>query len=142
MIGTLPNGVNATLVDDGAGMVTLVINRIKLPQWTGGVSGVWDTTTLNWFDSYNLANTTYDDGSPLWFDDSATGPTAITLDTVVAPSEILERPRSSVAPLRSTRSPTRAAPARSARLLPTPPTWCSAGPPSSTTALPPPPTAA
>jgi autotransporter-associated beta strand protein/T5SS/PEP-CTERM-associated repeat protein len=89
VIGTLPNGVNATLVDDGAGLVTLVINRIKLPQWAGGINGTWDTTTLNWFDSYNVANTNYDDGSPLLFDDTATGPTAITLDAVVAPSELL-----------------------------------------------------
>lgn len=162
VLGTLPNGVVATLNDNGTGLVSLNVTSASLPKWDGtnesgltksattvefssdvtvtdatgiaigqpvrgtgipsgttvlgisgttitlsqgatasgtGVSllfvttagtneGVWDFVTENWIDQITNTSTLYADPSPVLFDDSATGPTAVTLNTTVAPSAV------------------------------------------------------
>ena len=56
--------------------------------WSGTVSGVWDiNTTANWTVLGNPV--TYQDGSNVQLDDTATGSTAITLNTTVNPLSLL-----------------------------------------------------
>jgi len=85
VLGKLPLGVSATLTDDGAGLVSLNVTSIDFPLWQGTVDGNWDTTTGNWMDQLTSMPLIYQNPLPAAFDDSATGPTAITLNTVVAP---------------------------------------------------------
>ena len=97
VLGTLPNGVVATLVDDGAvGSVYLNVTSVSLPKWKGTAddatpNGTWDiATTANWTDQVSGNPTTYADGAPVLFDDSApdAGTTAVTLDAAVAPGSV------------------------------------------------------
>jgi autotransporter-associated beta strand protein/T5SS/PEP-CTERM-associated repeat protein len=88
VLGDLPAGASAKLTDNGAGLVTLEITALSFPRWTGNIDGVWDTTKANWIDLQTLAPTTYADPAPVVFDDQATGGTAITLNTTVAPSDV------------------------------------------------------
>ena len=56
--------------------------------WTGAVSGAWDiNASANWAVLGNPVN--YQDGSSVQFDDSASGTTAVTLNTVVSPSSLV-----------------------------------------------------
>lgn len=162
-LGSLPNGVIATLVDDTVnGLLSLNITSVALPEWDGtnevlvsttgdttldsadvtvlsatgiivgqpvrgeGIpagttvaaitgtvvtlsapatatgtavnlgfvatagtnEGIWDTTTQNWIDQVSLASSVYANPNPVVFSDTATGPTAITLDGTVAPSDV------------------------------------------------------
>jgi fibronectin-binding autotransporter adhesin len=162
VLGTLPNGVVATLNDNGTGLVSLNVTSASLPKWDGtnesgltktgnttdgspdivvtdatgiaigqpvrgtgvpsgttvsaitgttitlsngvtgtatGVSflfvttagtneGVWDFVTENWFEQITNSSSLYADPAPVLFDDTATGPTAVTLNTTVAPSSV------------------------------------------------------
>ena len=87
-LGRLPNGVSATLSDDGAGTVTLEITDITFPSWTGNVDGVWDTTIENWEDLLTFTPITYTDPAPVVFGDFGFE-TAVTLDITVAPADVL-----------------------------------------------------
>ena len=99
VLGTLPSGVVATLVDDpnyfgtDDGAVYLDVTGVASPVWTGtdglGTNdGVWDQVTQNWADQVTFDPTTYSDGNPVLFDDNASGPTAVTLNETVAPASI------------------------------------------------------
>ena len=93
LLGTLPNGVVATLVED-AGLLSLNVTSASLPRWTGGsagvpADGVWDLgITANWTDMVTNTASTYTDPAPVLFDDTATGQTVMTLDVTVAPSKV------------------------------------------------------
>jgi len=165
VLGTLPNGVVASLVDDTiGGLVYLNITSVALPEWDGtnvpkyvktgdlttglfdvvvsdatnivvgqkafGVGipagatvtaisgltitldqaatatssgttvifsagagtndGVWDVnTTQNWVDQVTTNLSVFKNANPVLFSDLATGPTAVTLDTTVSPSEVV-----------------------------------------------------
>ena len=88
VLGHLPEGVSATLTDNGSGLVTLDVTNISFPKWTGAVDGVWDTTTQNWSDLLTLLPSLYADPVPVVFDDSAAANTAITLNIPVAPDSV------------------------------------------------------
>lgn len=88
VLGSLPDGVNATLNDNGTGTVTLNVTSISFPRWSGDQSGVWDTVTQNWTDLLTSLPTLYADPAPVVFDDGATGTTTITLDGPVAPAAV------------------------------------------------------
>ena len=84
-LGTLPDGVIATLQDSGS-LLYLDITRANDPYWTGTSSSAWNTTDANWKNQYGDAATTYADPDPALFDDRvAAGPTNITLNTTVTP---------------------------------------------------------
>jgi fibronectin-binding autotransporter adhesin len=64
---------------------TLFLNVTALAHvWVGNVDGNWDITTANW--KFNGIAGTFTNGAPAFFDDSATGPTDITLTQPVSPS--------------------------------------------------------
>ena len=86
VLGTLPPGVVATLVDTGTS-VHLNVTSVALRLWVGGISGAWDiNTTVNWHDPIAVAGSKYIDGSTVIFDDSATGITAVVLNATATPS--------------------------------------------------------
>ncbi len=92
VLGTLPLGVTATLVDDNNGLVSLNITSAALPVWKGEVgdtpNGNWDTTTQNWQNFVTSLPIAYSDGNPALFDDAAFGATDIVLNGTVAPGSV------------------------------------------------------
>ncbi len=85
VLGNLPFGVNATLTDNGAGLVSL---SIKALVWDGTEDGFWDTTTQNWIDQATSSPAFYQDPIPVTFDDNASGPTALILNIPVSPTNV------------------------------------------------------
>jgi autotransporter-associated beta strand protein len=62
-------------------------------KWTGQTNGVsvgaWDLkTTTNWVNSTNGAIESYQDGSPVTFDDSAAGATSVSLQSAFSPASV------------------------------------------------------
>ena len=57
-------------------------------SWTGANNSTWDTTTLNnWFQ--NGASAVYaNNGTPAFFDDTATGSTSVTIGALVTPPNV------------------------------------------------------
>ena len=88
-LGTLPAGMQATLVNNAAAnQIDLLVSSVPVRRWQGGASAAWNTTAANWLDSFSGpgATVTFTDGDgPVIFNDTATGPTAVTLDVAVAP---------------------------------------------------------
>ena len=89
-LGTLPAGVQATLVDNtGAKTLYLNITSVGLPRWDGTVNGNWDiNATQNWIEQSTGLPSVYKDGAPALFDDQATGTTTVNLTTTVQPSGV------------------------------------------------------
>lgn len=90
VLGTIPDGVVATLNDNGTNLVSLNVTRVNDAYWTGAVDSNWDTATANWKDDYSETASIYQDGDPVMFDDRviAAGPAiSVTLDTTVAPGD-------------------------------------------------------
>jgi fibronectin-binding autotransporter adhesin len=89
VIGSLPVGVQAHLATNGTA-IDLVITSAGSPRWDGTVvGGVWDIdTTMNWIDLGTLTPTTYRQGNPVMFDDSAAGTTTVNLGTTVNPGKV------------------------------------------------------
>ena len=87
-LGVLPDGVVATLDDNGTDLVSLNVTRVNDAYWTGAISTSWDTTTANWNDDYAETSSTYADGDPVMFDDRVidVGPeVSVMLLNTVAP---------------------------------------------------------
>jgi autotransporter-associated beta strand protein len=88
VLGSLPPGETGYLSNAG-GLVSLVITSAGAPRWNGNINGVWDiSTTANWIDLISGNPTTYHNGEPVLFDDTATGTTNVTLNVTVSPGSI------------------------------------------------------
>lgn len=88
VLGTLPNGVVATLSDVG-GLVSLNVTSVAIPYWDATVNSVWDTTTVNWINLVGGAPVAFANGNPALFDDFADGPggdTNVVLNSTVLPA--------------------------------------------------------
>jgi autotransporter-associated beta strand protein/T5SS/PEP-CTERM-associated repeat protein len=85
VIGTLPVGVIANVVDNGSGLVSLNVTGLSQPRWDATFTDIWNTTTSNWTNGGNPS--TYTNGSITQFDDTVTGLTqgAVVLNTTVTP---------------------------------------------------------
>ena len=85
-IGSLPTGVVANLSTSGN---TLVLNIITSDTftWVGNINGSWDTAVANWNNGRGAAS--YINGARVTFNDTATGPTAITIASAVSPGAML-----------------------------------------------------
>ncbi|MEI7909940.1 MAG: autotransporter-associated beta strand repeat-containing protein [Verrucomicrobiota bacterium] len=96
VLGTLPNGVVATFVDNpnyygaGQGLVYLNITSVSLPVWNATVDANWNTSTVNWIDEVTTLGSVYSDPAPVLFNDAVTGATlgAVVLNGTVAPSDV------------------------------------------------------
>jgi fibronectin-binding autotransporter adhesin len=88
-LGSLPVGMQATLQNNPtASQIELVVSSVPVRRWQGAASAAWNTTDANWLDTFSGPGTavTFADGDgPVIFDDTATGPTSISLATTVAP---------------------------------------------------------
>ncbi len=90
VLGSLPPGVFATLVDNGTGLVYLDVTSIKLPRWEGLAGGTWDIqVTTNWIDIGTLLPEYYYQGSRVLFDDQALGTTNVNLIADVTPGGVV-----------------------------------------------------
>ncbi len=74
-LGTLPNGMAATLVNDTANAsIDLNVTAGDYPKWTGALSNEWVTTPQasphNWEFNYAQTPTDYTDGEAVLFDDT------------------------------------------------------------------------
>lgn len=89
-LGTLPAGVTAGLVHDTVNRVLyLNITGVGLPRWDGQAGGNWDVgITTNWVELSTGLPTTYSDGAPALFNDSALGTTTVNLVATVQPSGV------------------------------------------------------
>ena len=86
-LGTLPAGVSGTL-DTSGSPIKFVVASVPV-TWNGNVSGVWDIdTTPNWKFG-TITGLKYPDGDAVTFNDTLSGTSAITLDTVVSPLSVL-----------------------------------------------------
>ncbi len=96
VLGGLPNGVVATLIDNpnyygaGQGLVYLNITSVSLPVWNATVDANWDATTANWIDQVTTLESVYANPAPVLFDDAVIGATAgaVVLNGTVAPSDV------------------------------------------------------
>ncbi|HEV2696147.1 MAG TPA: autotransporter-associated beta strand repeat-containing protein [Verrucomicrobiae bacterium] len=90
VLGTIPTGSVGYLSNNVANSsIDFVVTSAGAPRWNGNVSSVWDiNTTANWFDLGTLSSTTYHDGTPVLFDDNATGATNVMLSVTVAPASV------------------------------------------------------
>lgn len=88
VLGTLPRGVSAVLVDNTANKtIDLLVNATGI-VWTGTNSPAWDiATTLNWFDPASLSETYFYDGDGVRFDDT-TASNNVLIAATVSPSGI------------------------------------------------------
>lgn len=94
-LGTLPEGVSATLVNDTASnsidlLITSAPSLLGPLTWSGLSNGVadgnWDIgVTPDWLNSSDAASV-YQDLNPVTLNDSAAGTTSIILNTVVKPA--------------------------------------------------------
>lgn len=89
VLGTLPNGVVATLDKTTTpGVVFLNVTSASTPLWKGYVDGKWDTTTPNWLEQVsNTPNSLYANPAPVLFNDTASQ-TLVTLAGTVSPSKV------------------------------------------------------
>ncbi|MDB6070594.1 MAG: hypothetical protein JWL81_1765, partial [Verrucomicrobiales bacterium] len=88
VLGTVPNGVQATIIHDTVNKVyALNITSVALPRWVGSESADWDTATINWVDLVSNNPSKYVNGNPVLFDDNATLYT-VNLDTTVTPGGV------------------------------------------------------
>ncbi len=88
VLGTLPEGMVATLSDQG-GVLSLNVTQVALPTWTGAVDNVWDTTTENWQTKGTTEATNYEDGNPVEFADVPLDEQqTVALDTTVMPASV------------------------------------------------------
>lgn len=88
VLGDLPSGVTAELLDNGTGLLSLKVTSLAQPKWDATNGDLWDTTTVNWTNAG--APSTYTNGSTVLFEDIITGPTkgAVVLNTTVNPAAI------------------------------------------------------
>lgn len=89
VLGSVPAGETGYLSNSG-GVISLVITSAGAPRWNGNVAGgIWDiSATTNWIDLITGNPTTYHDGEPVLFDDTATGTTTVNVSTTVKPGSV------------------------------------------------------
>ena len=90
VLGTLPQGMAATLDTSVPGVVSLNVTSLALPRWNATNSNVWDTNpTQNWIDLVSGLPSNYVNGNPVLFNDDASGAFfsggTVVLNTTVSP---------------------------------------------------------
>ncbi len=85
-IGSLPTGVVANLSTSGNTLFLNIISPVPF-TWVGNINGSWDTTVANWNNGTGVAS--YINGARVAFNDTATGPTTVTMASAVSPGAML-----------------------------------------------------
>ncbi|RYD38797.1 MAG: hypothetical protein EOP85_16845, partial [Verrucomicrobiaceae bacterium] len=87
VLGTLPSGVTAKLVDNGS-MISLDVTKLAQPRWDATASDVWNTTTVNWVNANDPSP--YSNGTTVIFNDFVSGVTqgAVKLNSTVTPAAV------------------------------------------------------
>jgi autotransporter-associated beta strand protein len=90
VLGSLPIGCTASISNNVANSsIDLVFTTVNAPRWEGQAGGNWDIgLTTNWINIGNGQPTFYTEGSPVVFDDNATGTTTVNLVATVHPSQV------------------------------------------------------
>ncbi len=91
VLGALPSGSVGYLSNNVLNAsIDLVVTSAGAPRWDGTVvGGVWDiNSTANWFDLGTSITSTYHDGTPVLFNDAATGTTNVNLVATVTPASL------------------------------------------------------
>jgi autotransporter-associated beta strand protein len=88
VMGTLPTGVTADIIDNGDDLIYLDVSVLSQPKWDATASDVWDLSTFNWLNGGSPSK--YTNGSTTQFDDTVTGPTqgAVKLESTVTPTAL------------------------------------------------------
>ncbi|MEK7954488.1 beta strand repeat-containing protein, partial [Luteolibacter soli] len=87
--GTLPLGVTGHIQDNGSGLVSLVVEALNYPVWTGAVNGNWDFATQNWQDAVTSAPLAFANNLPVIFAEvDAAEKANVTLNTTVIPGSL------------------------------------------------------
>ena len=84
----LPRGLEADLIDNtGNGSIDLVVTSVADLIWKGNNGALWDVnSTTNWL--LDAVAEKYLEGDRVLFNDSATGPTDVILDSLVLPGAV------------------------------------------------------
>ena len=86
-LGTVPTNVFVTLTNNTANASVDLVVATNTLVWSGVVNGTWDVaTTANW--TRGGASAVFNSNATAQFDDSASGTTAVTLNTAVSPSGV------------------------------------------------------
>ncbi|MCW1923769.1 autotransporter-associated beta strand repeat-containing protein [Luteolibacter arcticus] len=91
VLGSVPVGVIATVVDNGTNLVSLDVTRVNSPYWKGEGNGVWlseaDAVTPDgdWFEDYTEVTKNFQNGDPALFDDRVVGTSEVLLNSTVLP---------------------------------------------------------
>jgi autotransporter-associated beta strand protein len=90
VLGSLPSGMVAAIVTNaGNNSIDLNVTSVNQPRWDGRSGGTWDLgADTNWVNIGTGLPTTYNDGSPVVFNDSALGTTNVNLTATVQPSSV------------------------------------------------------
>ncbi len=89
VLGTLPSGVTATLVDNVANSsIDLNITGVPSQRWTGAIDAQWDFSTQNWISLETGLSSTFADAISTEFLDGAANP-VVNLTATVKPSAIV-----------------------------------------------------
>ena len=90
-VSSFAQGVTASIQNNPANQsIDLVISQIagNALQRTGATDNNWDTSTINWLNSSSLLPTAFTIGDFVTFNDSATGPTALSLNSDPQPNSL------------------------------------------------------
>jgi autotransporter-associated beta strand protein len=89
-MGSLPNGVVGTLVNDTVNhLIYLNVTSVAVDEWNGLAGGNWDiNVTTNWTSAGNGLPTKYTDGSSVIFNDTVTGTNVVNLVQTVVPGTL------------------------------------------------------
>ncbi|MEW6157689.1 MAG: hypothetical protein AB1813_09665 [Verrucomicrobiota bacterium] len=96
MVVQLPPGLFGFVVNNTANKTIDAVISTQEPAsliWDGTIDGHWDTITANW---RNGSSARFSEGDFVTFDDSATGPTTVTVIGAVLPGQSATKPGTTV----------------------------------------------
>lgn len=81
VLGTLPAGITANLIDTGTA-IALDVTAVQKLAWTGAADGTWDTAALNWDEIGGASGVAFGPGQEVFFGDGPVNNTIALVGTV------------------------------------------------------------